>query len=130
MLSTGFIEECLLVKRTLPAFLSFTFCLQRPFGVSLISLVWHDDGSYTSSLSLLMGSCSKETSLGCQLELLFFPLYGLRASRYRREDAVTAALSGREFSLYSMISLESPSRSFSCQGSVPVVRFLSLAAHP
>lgn len=38
-----------------------------------------------------------EPVLGYQLELLFFPLYGLMASRYRREDAVTVALTGRDF---------------------------------
>ena len=73
-----------------------------PFGsnaLSLISLVFYHDGSGTSLLSLFIGSCSKGTSLGCQLFLLFIPLYGLMANRYRRDDAVTVAPTERDFSL-------------------------------
>ncbi|MFS0520145.1 hypothetical protein ACEYW6_36435 [Nostoc sp. UIC 10607] len=40
-----------------------------------------------------------EPALGCQLFLLFIPLYGLMASRYRRDDAVTVAPTERDFSL-------------------------------
>ncbi|MEA5628371.1 hypothetical protein [Nostoc sp. UHCC 0251] len=41
-----------------------------------------------------MDSCLELTGLGYQFYFLFFPLYGLMASRYRREVAVTAAPAG------------------------------------
>jgi len=70
MLSTGFFRECLLVNGELPA------PYPLPFGSSaksLISLVQSYDGSDASLLTLLMGSCSKGTSLGCQFLPPFHP---------------------------------------------------------
>ena len=113
-------RECLLVNSTFASPISFAFW---PSANSLISLVLDHDDLNASLLVLFMGSCSEGTSLGCQSELLFFPLYRLMASRYRREDAVTVALTGRGSLRYFRISLESPSRSSSYHGSVPVFRF-------
>ena len=94
-------------------------CLLAPAcSCSLISLVGNNDGSDTSLLSLLMGSCSMGTGLGFQWSHLFPPLYGLMASRYRRGDAYTAVLAGRDL-LTLTVTSGSPSKSSSCQGSVP-----------
>jgi len=84
--------------------LSFAFWLQP---ISLIWLVKCDDSSFTPSLSLLMGSCSKGTALGLQFCPLFTPLQALMASREPGGDAVTTAPVGRDFSKYSRISVES-----------------------
>jgi len=81
-----------------------------PFGsnaLSLISLVFYHDGSAHLCFRYSWVHARRGTSLGCQLFLLFIPLYGLMASRFRRDDAVTVALTERDF------SLESPSWLFS-----------------
>ncbi|MEH2390159.1 MAG: hypothetical protein V7K21_00300 [Nostoc sp.] len=79
----------------MPAPLFFAFWLQRikPYFAGFQSR-WFG----ASLLSLFIGSSSKGTSLGYQFYLLFIPLYGLLASRYRRDDAVTVAPTERDFS--------------------------------
>jgi len=63
MLSTGFLGSAAgQVEICQPLIL----CLFGSSANSLISLVLGNDGSDASSLTLLIGSCLKETSLGCQ----------------------------------------------------------------
>jgi hypothetical protein len=47
-----------------------------------------------------MSSCLMGTSLGCQLNHLLTPLYGLMTSRYRRGNAFTPAPGEKGFHLH------------------------------